>query len=137
MKGDNEPQTKATTRHLERDNELGRFARVELSLAVGVSLSNFGCPVVAFARRGKILKVRWTALTLSLLLRGMINPRTGYALLTMAWRFRRRHWWRIPPFLPLPSAPYMQWRMHTAYGDHNAVPPASDVVRYARWAVRQ
>jgi hypothetical protein len=27
--------------------------------------------------------------------------------------------------------------MHTAYGDHDAVPPAEDVVRYARWVGRQ
>jgi hypothetical protein len=26
--------------------------------------------------------------------------------------------------------------MHTAYGTHDAVPPAADVERYARWAVR-
>jgi hypothetical protein len=74
---------------------------------------------------------------LTLLLRGLVNPRTGYALASMAWRFRRRHWWRVPPFLPVPPAAYMQWRMHTAYGDHHAVPPAADVIRYARWAVRQ
>jgi hypothetical protein len=29
----------------------------------------------------------------------------------------------------------MRWRMHTAYGDYDAVPPAGDVVRFARWAV--
>ena len=30
----------------------------------------------------------------------------------------------------------MRWRMHTAYGRDDAVPPADDVVRYARWATR-
>jgi len=25
--------------------------------------------------------------------------------------------------------------MYTAYGDENAIPPADDIVRYARWAV--
>ena len=65
--------------------------------------------------------MRWIGLTLTLLLRGVVNPRTGYALMAMAWRFRRRHWWRVPPFLPIPPASYMQWRMHTAYGDHHAV----------------
>jgi hypothetical protein len=39
------------------------------------------------------------------------------------------------PFLPIPDATYVKWRMHTAYGDYNAVPPARDVERYARWAV--
>jgi hypothetical protein len=30
----------------------------------------------------------------------------------------------------------VRWRMHTAYGDHDVVPPADDVVRYARWVGR-
>jgi hypothetical protein len=40
------------------------------------------------------------------------------------------------PFLPLPSRDYLRWRMHTAYGDADVVPPAADIERYARWAVR-
>jgi hypothetical protein len=55
----------------------------------------------------------------------------------VAWRFRRRGWWRRPPFLPLPAVDYLRWRMHTAYGEYGAVPPAYDVIRYARWAVRE
>jgi hypothetical protein len=76
-------------------------------------------------------------LGLALAARGLTNPATGIALLKVAWRFRRRGWWRRPPFLPVPSVPYVQWRMHTAYGNHNAVPPVADVVRYARWAARR
>jgi hypothetical protein len=30
----------------------------------------------------------------------------------------------------------MKWRMYTAYGDAQIVPPAEDIVRYARWAVK-
>lgn len=78
----------------------------------------------------------WSALTLRLALRSIREPALGVALVRTAWRFRRRGWWRRFPFLPLPSMPYMQWRMHTAYGDHDAIPPADDVARYARWAVR-
>jgi hypothetical protein len=78
----------------------------------------------------------WTRLSLRLALRALRSPRTGTALLRVAWRFRRRGWWRRPPFLPLPSADYVRWRMYTAYGDDNAVPTMEDVVRYARWAVR-
>jgi hypothetical protein len=58
-------------------------------------------------------------------------------LARVAWRFRRRGWWHRPPFLPLPSREYMDWRMHTAYGDHHATPPAEDLERYARWAVKK
>jgi hypothetical protein len=78
----------------------------------------------------------WTRLSLLLALRALRSPVTGAALLRVAWRFRRRGWWRRPPFLPLPATDYVRWRMHTAYGDGDVVPPADDVVRYARWAVR-
>jgi hypothetical protein len=78
----------------------------------------------------------WLGLTARLALRGLIRPRTGAALITVAWRFRRRGWYRRFPFLPLPDAEYVKWRLHTAYGDHGAVPPADDVERYARWAAR-
>ena len=50
-----------------------------------------------------------------------------------AWAFRRRDWWRRPPFLPLPDRNYLRWRMYTAYADEAAVPPVEDVVRFARW----
>ena len=74
---------------------------------------------------------------MSLALRALRNPATGVALLRVASRFRPRGWWRRPPFLPLPDRTYVRWRMHTAYGEYNSVPPAEDVVRYARWAVRE
>lgn len=79
----------------------------------------------------------WTRLTIRLAWRAVRDPRLAAALLRVAWRFRRREWYRRPPFLPLPSAEYVRWRMYTAYGKDAAVPPAEDVVRYARWAVRK
>ncbi|HEY5219873.1 MAG TPA: hypothetical protein VIJ16_08685 [Gemmatimonadaceae bacterium] len=79
----------------------------------------------------------WTQLSLSLALRSMRSPATGVALLRVAWRFRERGWYRRVPFLPLPSREYVRWRMHTVYGNYDAIPPAADVVRYARWAVRE
>ncbi|MGH7670109.1 MAG: hypothetical protein ACRENQ_11515 [Gemmatimonadaceae bacterium] len=79
----------------------------------------------------------WTRLSFQLALRSVANPATGVALLRVAWRFRERGWNRHFPFLPLPAREYVQWRMHTAYGSYDFVPPADDVVRYARWAVRE
>ena len=79
----------------------------------------------------------WLGLSTSLALRSLRDPATGVALLRVGWRFRRRGWWRRPPFLPLPDRTYLRWRMHTAYGEHDTVPPAEDVIRYARWAVRK
>jgi hypothetical protein len=74
-----------------------------------------------------------TELILRLALRGLLNPRVGIDLLAMTWAFRRREWWRTPPFLPLPDQEYLAWRLHTAYGDQHPAPAAEDVVRFARW----
>jgi len=55
-------------------------------------------------------------------------------MLGAAWAFRSRDWFRKPPFLPLPSRSYLRWRMETAYGEPDAVPPAEDLERFLRWA---
>lgn len=79
----------------------------------------------------------WAGLTLRLVGRSLKNPAVGIALMRVAWRFRRRGWHARFPFLPLPAKNYVRWRMHTAYGRDDAVPPVDDVVRYARWATRE
>jgi hypothetical protein len=78
----------------------------------------------------------WSALVLSLFFRCIREPSLIGPLLLAGWRFRRKNWYRRAPFLPLPAWQYVQWRMHTVYGDHAAVPPADDIVNYARWAWR-
>ena len=78
----------------------------------------------------------WLHLTAVLGARAIVRPTLARDLLRVAWRFRARHWYRRFPFLPLPPREYVAWRMHTAYGDHDAVPPAADVERYARWVGR-
>ena len=80
--------------------------------------------------------MRWMRLIGALTLHSLVHPLDGVRLLRVGWRFRRRHWYRRFPFLPLPSGPYLRWRMHTAYGDDEAMPPVEDIVRYARWATR-
>jgi hypothetical protein len=75
----------------------------------------------------------WPSLASSLALRALIRPGVAMDLLSLAWSMRRRGWYRVPPFLPLPPKEYTRWRMYTAYGDENAVPPAEDVLRFARW----
>jgi hypothetical protein len=79
----------------------------------------------------------WTRLSLVLVVRALRQPSTAAALARVAWRFRRRGWWHRFPFLPLPARDYMRWRMYTAYGDADVVPPADDVIRFARWAVSE
>jgi hypothetical protein len=78
----------------------------------------------------------WLRLSLALALRSVTHPTLAVDLLRVAWRFRSRSWYRRAPFLPLPAPEYVRWRMHTAYGSYDAVPPAEDVERYARWAVK-
>jgi len=78
----------------------------------------------------------WSRLTLALVGRSLRNPAVGLSLVRVGWRFRRRDWHKRFPFLPLPASDYVRWRMHTAYGRDDAVPPVEDIVRYARWATR-
>lgn len=75
----------------------------------------------------------WSSLYARLALRAAMSPRLAVDLLRLAWSFRARDWWRRAPFLPLPPREYMRWRMFTAYGDEDAVPPVDDVVSFARW----
>lgn len=73
------------------------------------------------------------ALFLRLGARAVVRPRLAVDLLRLAWSFRARGWYRRAPFLPLPPRDYIRWRMFTAYGNEDAVPPVDDVVRFARW----
>jgi hypothetical protein len=79
----------------------------------------------------------WVRLTATLALRALVNPFLAVDLLRVAWRFRHRHWYRRVPFLPLPAVSYVRWRMYTAYGAEDAIPPARDVIAFARWVGRQ
>jgi hypothetical protein len=42
-------------------------------------------------------------------------------------------WWRRRPFLPLPGAAYLRFRLVTQYGDGDHRPEPADVVEYLRW----
>jgi hypothetical protein len=75
----------------------------------------------------------WAVLAARLALRAIVRPRLALDLVRLTWSFRARDWYRHAPFLPLPPRDYLRWRMATAYGDEDAVPPLEDVVRFARW----
>ena len=78
----------------------------------------------------------WAGFLLRLSARAVVNPRVAVDLLSLAWAFRRREWWRHAPFLPLPDRTYLEWRLHTAYGEERDLPPVRDVLRFARWRRR-
>jgi hypothetical protein len=76
----------------------------------------------------------WSGLVMKLAARSVTRPALALELLRVAWRFRSKGWYARFPFLPVPDRQYVRWRMYTAYGDYDAIPPAEDVERYARWA---
>lgn len=54
-----------------------------------------------------------------------------------AIRFRRRRWWATRPFLPIPDAELIRFRMVTAYGgDGSGAPAADDVAAWLEWCRR-
>lgn len=79
--------------------------------------------------------MRWLKLAFALAGRSVRRPTLALDLVRVGWRFRNRRWYRRFPFLPLPDGEYVRWRMETAYGSPDVIPPADDVERYARWAV--
>jgi hypothetical protein len=77
-----------------------------------------------------------TGLVARLATHALLHPAAAVDLLALSWAFRRRDWWRRFPCLPLPDPDYLEWRLHTAYGEERALPPMDDVLRFARWRRR-
>jgi hypothetical protein len=90
--------------------------------------------VVIFIRMAE--PTTMTGLMARLTLRALVNPAVALDLIALSWAFRRRGWWQQLPWLPLPDRTYLEWRLHTAYGEERGVPPVDDVVRFARWRRR-
>lgn len=49
-----------------------------------------------------------------------------------ALRLASPGWWRRRPFLPVPDADYLRFRLETQYGS-STEPEPEDVVTYLRW----
>lgn len=64
-----------------------------------------------------------------------VGPRPGLWLtaVRVVGRTARTGWWHKPPFLPLPAADYVRFRMLTNYGDAAAAPTTADIVHYLTW----
>jgi hypothetical protein len=61
-----------------------------------------------------------------------IRPRLWWVAARQALRIARPRWWTRAPFLPLPDADYLRFRLETAYGEAVAPQPA-DLVAYLEW----
>jgi hypothetical protein len=80
--------------------------------------------------------MRYGKILLGLVGTAVRHPGLGWALIRAAWRFRSRDWYRRAPFLPLPPRGYLEWRVHTAWGDEAHVPDAEELRRYLDWVRR-
>jgi hypothetical protein len=65
------------------------------------------------------------------------RPSLWGTALRMWARTTPRDWWRRRPFLPLPPADYVHFRLVTQYGAANAPVVAEDVLNYLTWCKRQ
>lgn len=81
--------------------------------------------------------MKWGSLIAGLTVSAVLQPLVAWDLLRVAWRFRHRKWYKRFPFLPVPSMAYLRWRMYTAYGDEDYLPPKTDVIAFARWLRHQ
>lgn len=79
------------------------------------------------------MQVNQRVLLLRFLARALVRPRLLGTLFRAAWRFRARGWYRRSPFLPVPPREYLEWRLHTAYGE-GRTPTVQELERYLRWA---
>jgi len=66
----------------------------------------------------------------------LTHPGSVAVVLRAAWRLRRAHWWRHPPFLPLAAKEYWDFRLTTVNGRNGDLDPAG-VVAVAKWSERQ
>ena len=65
------------------------------------------------------------------------HPWSLLILLLAGWRLRRRRWWRIFPFAPLPDRQYWHFRLITAIGDGEYSLTPQAMVEGAKWTLRQ
>jgi hypothetical protein len=76
------------------------------------------------------MTLRWWCSAVAALL---VRPRLWATAVRQLGRLATPGWWRRPPFLPMPDAAYLRFRMVTAYGDPHHEPEPEDLVTYLDW----
>jgi hypothetical protein len=58
-----------------------------------------------------------------------------WALARFYLRLIPTHWYRKPPFVPIPPPAYVRWRLRTAYGKHRPSCPGilRDLWQFGDW----
>lgn len=79
------------------------------------------------------MDVRWFARIAAAV---AVRPVLWGVALRQAHRLADRHWWRRPPFLPVPARAYAAFRTTTQYGDPTAAPSVHDVIVWLQWVRR-
>ncbi|MFM8267321.1 MAG: hypothetical protein ACKOA2_04815 [Ilumatobacteraceae bacterium] len=68
---------------------------------------------------------------------GVVRRPDLWATAMRVWRRTTpRGWWRHRPFLPVPSASYLRFRLLTQYGSGDRSPATADVLDYLAWCRR-
>lgn len=62
----------------------------------------------------------------------LARPDLWATALRQALRLSPTGWWRRAPFLPVPTADYLRFRLETQYGSDADVRPG-DVIAYLSW----
>jgi hypothetical protein len=73
--------------------------------------------------------MRWMAVAGALARRPSLWP----VAVSQGRRLAVPGWWRRRPFLPVPDAGYLRFRIQTQYGDVDHAPEPSDVIAYLDW----
>jgi hypothetical protein len=84
------------------------------------------------AYRGAAEAVRQWVQWLRAFVAVLIRPWLWWVALRQVARMAPPEWWRHAPFLPVPPAAYLRFRLETAYGVVTAPAPA-DLVAYLTW----
>jgi hypothetical protein len=61
------------------------------------------------------------------------HPSLWATALRQLFRLAPSGWWKRAPFLPLPDAAYLKFRLVTAYGGSGGDPQPKDLITYLHW----
>lgn len=71
----------------------------------------------------------------------LVRPSLWWVALRQVARLAPRGWWKRAPFLPVPPADYVEFRLVTQYGGGHGEPRGDirpvDVVDYLQWCKEQ